>query len=162
MPIKVFWNEGGPFALCDSPAEAAELLSLSGRADSQGPKGTSPELVPLTEERAMERFLADLKPNQKTFLAALVGKHPDGTTADQIQQEIAARPKQLGAILGSLSKTAKRNDLKITQLVLSQTRFDGPRRFRFLQAKPLIMQYRGKIAQEDLKLSEGFKVEMGN
>ena len=159
MPIKVCWAENGPFALCDTVAEAAELLRLGSTLDKPSAKDpatvtrSGPEPVSLTEDQAMERFLAELKPNQKNFLAALA-PHSEGIHGDDLAQEIGMESRQYGALVSAISKNAKRNGIKIKQLMLSEMRFDGPRRFRFFQPKAVLHKYAGKIvAQQELRLA---------
>jgi hypothetical protein len=155
MPIKVFWVEDGPFALCDSPAEAAELLRLVEPAPTEATANLRRQTAaqaPLSEEQSMARFLAELKPNQKTFLSVL-SNYEDGIVGEHISKETGLEAVQFGAIAGAISKNAKRNRIKIGQLLLSETRFEGPRRFRFFQPKPLLLKYASQLLEEQIKLS---------
>jgi hypothetical protein len=163
MPITVRW-EGLAFE-CGSPSEAVDLgrqlvgaSSLekpSARESSKSPadKTPGPEAVALTEDQSMERFLSALKPNQRNFLAALA-PHSDGIKGDELAQEIGLESRQFGALVGAVSKYAKRSGIKVNQLLLSEMRFDGPRRYRFFKPKLLLQRHAGKIgAQPELRLA---------
>ena len=162
MPIKVCWTDNGPFALCDTPAEAAELLravtGMEKLPTSQTPKAStersaSAGSVLPTEEQTMGKFLSELKPLHKNFLAALAHS-PEGIDGERLASEVGMRARQFGAVVGAISKNAKRNNIRIAQLMLSEARFEGARRYRFFQPRALLQRHAGKIAaQQELRLA---------
>jgi hypothetical protein len=159
MPITVRWAHNGPFAVCDTVAEAAEMLRLGAALEAPSPKETAkpsadkPDPPPISEDQAMDRFLFELKPNQKNFLSAL-SHYPDGVKGEDLAREIGGESRQFGAVVGAISKNAKRNGIRIKQLMLSEMRFEGSRRYRFFQPKALLQRYAGKIvAQTALRLA---------
>jgi hypothetical protein len=141
---------------CGSASEAADLgIRLAEAKENTKPsdKTSGPEAVALTEDQSMDKFLSDLKPNQRNFLAALA-PHSEGIKGDALAQEIGMEGRQFGALVGAISKNAKRNGIKLSQLFLSEMRFDGPRRYRFFKPKALLQRNTGKIgAQPELRLA---------
>ena len=161
MPIKIYWENGVPFAVCDTVAEAAELLQVRlaipnekpGNRDAPAVRSPEPVSAPLSEEQAASQFFADLKLNQRNFLIAL-SSHPNGVRSDDLAQEVHMETNQFGAIMSNLSKTGTRNGINMDQLIISEARFEGSRRYRFFQPGPLLQKHSAKlIAKPELRMA---------
>ncbi len=157
MPFKVCLSENSPFVMCDSPEEAMALMRAWQQADSEQPQKESAgrrnqDKTALTEEQAMAKFILELKPKHRTFLSVL-SHHADGITGEKLAVEANLETSSFGALTSAISKNAARNQIKYKDLLLSDMRFDGSRRYRFFKPKPLLMRWAGKIVGEQLKLA---------
>jgi hypothetical protein len=144
MPYKVFFKENGPFALADTPEEAAALLRLGTVSGIEfiKLKGT---ILPAEQER-VRAFWLETNRNASKFLVHLLN-HPEGITGDKFAEEIDLTAEKFGGVLGGASKIAKKHSLKFEDFVSSEMRTEGTRRYRWLCPGPLLLKYK-----EDFKL----------
>jgi hypothetical protein len=143
MSYKVFFKENGPFALAETPEEAAALLRLGGGTgiDFIKLRGT---LLPAEQER-VRAFWLDTNKNASRFMTNLL-KYPEGITGEKFAEEIGLAPEKFGGVLGGASKIAKKHSLKFEDFVNSEMRTEGTRRYRWLCPGPLLLKY-----QQDFK-----------
>ena len=150
MPIKVYWQDGGPFAVCDSAQEAAELLRLSRNgAISPAVKINEPirsSALESTRPPDLSKFFSKINANAKKIFSALA-KHPNGITGEDFAKEVGVSSDKFGGILGGASKNAKNLHFELNQLMLSEVRVEGNRRYRFLQPTPLLVANADRIIQ---------------
>lgn len=149
MPYKVFFREGGPFALADTPEEAAALLRV----------GTNPAVDFLTlagtiipsEPERVRSFWEDINHNARNFLIHLLN-HPDGVTGDKFTEEIKLGSEKFGGVLGGASKIAKKHNISFALLVESEMRVEGTRRYRWLRPGQLLVKYKEDLKPVRIKL----------
>jgi hypothetical protein len=130
---------------------------------AQGPQANTDE-APTTEkargpkpavdeDQAIRQFVADLKPEPRRLLGALV-RYPDGINGDDLARELGIATRQFGGLLGSISKNANKAGIRAKQLLVSEMRHEGPRRFRFLKPKALLLRCASKIEpQPELRIA---------
>jgi hypothetical protein len=149
MPYKVFFKENGPFALADTPEEAAALLRLgAGSAiDFIKMKGT---ILP-TEQERVRAFWLETNKNASRFLTHLLN-HPEGITGEKFAEEIGLAPEKFGGVLGGASKIAKKNSLKFEDFVTSEMRTEGTRRYRWLCPGSLLVKYKEDLKQGGVRV----------
>src|SRR5437868_6900860 len=132
MAIKVQWEADGPFAICDTTAEAMELLkharSSSNGAGTQRNKHEHLGKAQTTEDK-MDAVFSGINDKAKKLLKALLN-YPQGVEGEDFGKVCGTEPAGFGGVLGGISKEAKKVHLTIDDLVLSEARFDGPRRYR--------------------------------
>ncbi len=144
MPYKVFFKENGPFALADTPEEAAALLRLGG--------GTGIDFIKLqgtiveSEQERIRSFWLEVNSNATQFLTHLLN-HADGITGEKFAEEIKLVPEKFGGVLGGASKIAKRHHLDFGKIVISELRTEGTHRYRWICPGPLLLKYK-----EDFKV----------
>ncbi|MGA2481855.1 MAG: hypothetical protein ABSF92_01900 [Candidatus Acidiferrales bacterium] len=138
-PIKVFFREGGPFALVETLEDAARLLKLGGTNAVELPfvgKTT------LDESEAIHKFWLEINRNATKFLTHLLN-HSEGITGEKFAEEIKLVSEKFGGILGGASKLAKKYDLDFRKIVVSELRTEGTQRYRWLCPGPLLLKYKG-------------------
>ena len=141
-PYKVFFKEDGPFALADTPEEAAALmkaLGVSGPA-SLPIVGIFPEATP----DAIRKFWKELNENGKRFLS-LLAQYPNGVKGERLSSELELPPEKFGGVLGGASKIARKHNLDFGQLVISEMKSEGTQRYRWLCPGPLLLRYSDEI-----------------
>jgi hypothetical protein len=148
MSIKVQWGADGPFAVCDTPSEAMELLK---QARTQNGNGTTPKphvdalvLAPAGAESRFDTFLAIVNEKGKLLLKMLL-EAPSGVEGDLLSKTMNIDSSGLGGIMGSLSKAAGKAGLKIGALVISEARFEGDRRYRWMAPGKLLLEHKGRL-----------------
>jgi len=145
--IKVFVAEGGPYALVETPEEAATLLK------HLGVKG--PTSLPvygrsaLSEDEAILKFWSGINKNAKLLLSHLM-KYKDGVKGERLSEEINLPLEKFGGVLGGASKIAKKYGFSFGKIVESEMRTEGTQRYRWLCAGPLLVRYKEKIALSGL------------
>jgi hypothetical protein len=117
MAVKVQWEADGPFAICDTPAEAMELLRQA--RSSTNDKG-----------KKMLKLLLD---------------YPQGIEGEQFSKACGIDSSGFGGVLGSLSKAARKANLNIDQFVQSEPRFEGKRRYRWFAPTKLLTEQRHRL-----------------
>jgi hypothetical protein len=144
MPIKVFWGKDGPYALADSPAEAAELMRLASSNGSKPTQGArndlSSRVEAINEEKAFRATLKELGRDTKQFLTALVNHH-NGVKSSVLIEETKQRSASLGAIITNLFKAATKNGLTREDFLSSESRRNGAKRERIFTPGPLLLKY---------------------
>lgn len=140
MAITVRWGKEGAFAVCDTPAEAMELLRHGNLGNGNGLVGLAQE--PTTTghggRNEIHSVLSSLAPNAKTLLKALA-VYPNGIEAGEFSKASGIQEAAFGGILGSISKIAKKHGLMLERFVRSEVKMDGDHRLRILTPlKPLI------------------------
>lgn len=170
MPIKVFWGRDGiPYAEADTPKEALDLIKLGSNghfrnahpAEAAVTAVLNADTIPTSSPDAgMSNLFSSINERAKRFLCALVA-HVDGVDANDLSHEIQEPTEAFGGILGGISKNAKRLGLDMDDLIFSEMRFAGPRRYRFLQprhglinfanleGRELVARANGRVAQTD-------------
>jgi len=150
MAYKVFFKENGPFALADTPEDAAALLRLgAGSAiDFIKLKGT---ILPAEQER-VRAFWLETNKNASRFLTHLLN-HPEGVTGEKFAEEIGLAPEKFGGVLGGASKIAKKHNLKFNDFVSSEMRTEGTRRYRWLCPGSLLLKYKEDFKPGVIKLA---------
>lgn len=150
MPYKVFFKENGPFALADTPEEAAALLRLGvGSAiDFVKLKGT---IIPAEQER-VRAFWLETNNNASRFLTNLL-KYSGGITGEKFAEEVGLAPEKFGGVLGGASKIAKKHNLKFEDFVSSEMRTEGTRRYRWICPGPLLLKYKDEFKAGVIKLN---------
>lgn len=144
MPIKVFWEKDGPFAVVDSPAEAAELMRL---ASSNGSKPThgagkdvSNKVEGINEDRAFRAMLKELGKDTRQFLAALVNHH-NGVESSALTEATKQKSASVGAMITNLFKAATKHGLTREDILLSESKRNGAKRERIFTPGPLLQKY---------------------
>ena len=152
MPYKVFFKENGPFALADSPEEAAALLKLgAGSAvDFMTLRGT---ILPDEQER-VRGFWMDINQNARKFLTHLLN-HSEGITGEKFSEEISLASEKFGGVLGGASKIAKKHSLRFEDFVSSEMRTEGTKRYRWLCPAPLLLKYKEDFKPVTVNLITG-------
>lgn len=150
MPVKVQWEIDGPFAICDTPAEAMELLKQA-RTASNGVKrhhterqGSSTEDKAKGPEERIDTFLSYANEKGKKLLKTLL-EHRSGIEGDKLSGILGIDSSGLGGITGSLSKSAKKAKLNLGQILISEMRFEGVRRYRWMAPGKLILEHEEKL-----------------
>jgi len=95
-------------------------------------------------EQKIDAVFAGINDNAKALLTALVA-FPDGVESTEFGTASGINSSGFGGILGSISKVAKKSQLSVNQLVLSEARFDGKRRFRWLGPTKLLMENKDRL-----------------
>jgi hypothetical protein len=155
MPIKVYFGPNGPYAECDSPRDALELLRAGG-INVHSPAGKLP--APKSESSAMAaeatgggedsralRVFEGINATARKLLNTLLA-FEDGAEAIEVSSRSGIAVVAFGGILGGISKIAKKNQLDISDFVFSEARFEGSRRFRFLKPGPKLIAHTGQLA----------------
>jgi hypothetical protein len=155
MAIRVQWDSDGPFAICDTTAEAIELLKQA-RSTSNGhaPNGSAatgssnkPQAhnkPPVGTEQKIESVLNITTEKVRDVLKKLL-EYPDGVEGDEFCKAYGVNASGLGGILTSLSKACKKSGLAFEQLVDSGVRFEGSRRYRWMAPAKLLKEYQHKL-----------------
>jgi hypothetical protein len=147
MAIKVQWDTDGPFAICDTTAEAMELLKHArSSADSAGGprhKREQPSETQTTDEK-MAAIFSGINDKARKLLKALLN-YPQGVEGDDFGKVCGTAPLGFGGVLGGISKEAKKVGLTIEKLVQSEARFEGTRRYRWLAPAKLLLEHRDKL-----------------
>lgn len=143
MAIKVQWDTDGPFAICDTAAEAMELMKQA-RSSIKGPTGPLRKSEPQTMDDKMSAVFSGINEKARKLLKALLN-YPSGVEADEFGKVCGTEPAGFGGVLGAISKQAKKVDLTLDKLVLSEARFEGTRRYRWLTPAKLLIEYKGKL-----------------
>jgi hypothetical protein len=147
MAIKVQWDIDGPFAICDTTAEALELLkharSSANSAGQRSKQEQSNEAPQTVDEKMAAIFAGVNKKAQKLLKALLV--YPQGIEGDEFGKVCGTEPSGFGGVLGGISKEAKKVGLTIDKLVQSEARFDGPRRYRWLAPTKLLLEHKHQL-----------------
>jgi hypothetical protein len=153
MPYKVFFKENGPFALADTPEEAAALLRLGAGTGIDFIKLQGTIVAP--EQERVRAFWLEVNRNATKFLTHLLN-YPEGISGEKFAEEIKLVPEKFGGVLGGASKIAKRHHLDFGKIITSELRTEGTQRYRWLCPGPLLLKYK-----EDFKLV-GVKVVPGS
>jgi hypothetical protein len=149
MAIKVQWDPktGAPFAVCETPEEAMQLLKHSGPSVMNGSgrhsSNAEPTKTQVTEEK-IDTVFSVLNGKAKLLLGTLL-KYPSGVEGDDFGKASGIKPSGLGGVLGTISKAAKKSHLNVDQLVQSEAKFDGKRRYRWLAPTKLLVQYGDRL-----------------
>ena len=147
MPVKVMLPDSDGYAICDTPAEALELLKLS-RVSKNGtgePKSDQHHTdEPSEEERAVAVF-GEIKDNARALLIKLTSyKHWIRT--DKFQEETGFQMNTYGGTIGSVTKAAKKHGFRnLSPFVISDSKMDGRVRYNFLQAGPMLLRYGDRL-----------------
>jgi len=152
MAIRVQWETDGPFAVCDTADEALELLRQA-RSLSNGHVMTSAGVAKLPkvaskQHAGIDQKIADLLQNlneRAKGLLKTLSQYPHGVESDEFSKAYGVEPSGLGGILASLSKSAKKAHMNTNQLVTSEARFEGTRRFRWIAPTKLLMDNRERL-----------------
>lgn len=146
MAIRVQWDDDGPFAICDTTAEAIELLRQARASQHNGTHKTKPEVavVPRRAEERVDAFLAATNDKGKLLLKSLVD-YPTGVEGEEFNKVLGIDSAGLGGIMGSLSKAAKKARFSIDQFVTSEARFEGARRYRWMAPTKLLMDHMEQV-----------------
>jgi hypothetical protein len=151
MAVKVFWGRDGPYAEAETPAEAIELIRLGSNGHrkygSQNiqPTGDSvPKQLPLDRGELVRRLSYELTERTKKFLLKLVS-FPGGVEGPEFSEAVKEPVEAFGGILGAISKAAIKSGLNPNDLVKSEMRFEGPRRFRFLRPGEVLTEYSDRM-----------------
>ena|ERR1035437_1186023 len=147
MAIKVQWDVDGPFAICDTTAEALELLKhahSSANGASQRPKREQSNEAQTVEQK-MTAVFAGVNDKAKKLLKTLFA-YPQGIEGDEFGKACGIDPSGFGGVLGGISKEAKKVGFTIDKLVQSEARFDGPRRYRWLAPTKLLLEHKHQLS----------------
>jgi hypothetical protein len=152
MAIKVQWEADGPFAICDSAAEAVELLKQARSINRAIPKNAAPLEVPMpqapranpTRTDNLSEFFGSINERSKKLLAELA-KHPEGVDGDAFAKVCNTDGPGLGGILGGISKHAKKAHMTIGHWVQSEMRVEGIHRFRWITPTKLLLEQKDRI-----------------
>jgi hypothetical protein len=150
MAIRVQWEADGPFAICDSPAEATELMrharsSMNGA--TQPSKQFNQAAFDVPKQSVGDRVglvMAGINTKAKTLLKALLN-YPQGVEGDEFGKVCGTDPTGFGGVLGGISKKAKVAGLTVDDLVQSEARFDGDRRYRWLAPTKLLLEHKHRL-----------------
>ena len=144
MAIKVQWDQDGPFALCDTAAEAMELMK---QARSHGNGSLSQKRdqdEPLTTDEKMVAIFGGVNAKARTLLKALAN-YPTGVEGEEFAKVCGTEVVGFGGVLGAIAKQTKRVGWKLDKLVQSEARFEGERRYRWLAPTKLLLEHKGKL-----------------
>jgi hypothetical protein len=150
MAIKVQWEADGPFAICDSPAEAMELMRqarLSVNAATRTSSQSNGDRLDSSKRTAGDRtelVIASINGKARSLLKSLID-YPQGIEGGEFGKVCGIDPAGFGGVLGGISKKAKEVDLKIEELVQSEARFEGDRRYRWLAPTKLLLQHKDRL-----------------
>ncbi len=145
MAIRIQWEGGAPVAVCDTVAEARELLQHPGpAANGNAPKIPGEALrVQGNEEKARNLSrLANVK--SKNIMRVLLDNQ-GGIEGEQLSKTSGIDIAGIGGVLGSLSKAAEKSGFLKEQVVLAETRMDGRRRYRWYAPGKVLLEQRNKI-----------------
>ena len=131
MAIKVQWDADGPFAICDTTAEAVELLKqarIPGNGNGQASTGVASQ----TTDEKVAAIFAGINDKARKFLRALL-VNPQGVEGNETLGKLCGTdPAGFGGTIGGISKESKKVGLAIEMLVKSEVRFDEARhRYRW-------------------------------
>jgi len=147
MAIKVQWGPDGAFAICDTPAEAMELLkqprngSGSSREQSHAQQSQNEKL---TLEQKAGAVIEGINDKARNFLKTLL-RYPQGIEGEDFGKVCGTEPAGFGGVMGGISKEAKKVGLTIDDFVESEARFEGNRRFRWLEPAEVLMEFKDKL-----------------
>lgn len=147
MPIKVFWGKEGPYAIADSPSEAAELMRLAsnGNKPTVGAKKHLPiEVEPIEPKQAFRATLKELGRETRKFLIAL-SNHNTGVRGPTLKEESNVDPVSFGAIMTNIAKAAQKHALKREDFLSSEVHRNGKTRERFFTPGPLLQKYGAEL-----------------
>jgi hypothetical protein len=145
MAVKVQWEADGPFAICDTPAEAMELLRQARSSTNGG--GSGKGRAPASKEPStdnMETMFNSVNDKGKKMLKLLLD-YPQGIEGEQFSKACGIDSSGFGGVLGSLSKAARKANLNIDQFVQSEPRFEGKRRYRWFAPTKLLTEQRHRL-----------------
>jgi len=158
MAVRVIWQDGGPYALCDTPEEAARLLQLGSGDQGKGASAnatTSAELacreVP-DEGETMTAILTRINGNARNFLRVLLG-FPGGVSGRDFETAVGIGAVKWGGTIGGISKIAKKSGVPVKKLIISEFRAEGSRRYRWLKPGPLLLKHRQKLPGKEEALA---------
>jgi hypothetical protein len=156
MSIKVLWGPNGPYAEAETAGEALELIRLGSNGcldrtkkevSKSAPQPPNPEISGIPEwktETSFDLVVREINDRARKFLRLLV-PNEHGVQGEVFAEQIRERSQVFGGVLGGISKIAKNHHLKLEDLVVSEMRFEGSRRFRFLAPGKLLLKYGGKL-----------------
>jgi hypothetical protein len=149
MAIKVQWESDGPFAICDNVAEAAALLRAArtvpngaSHAQPKEPDPKGPE--PKGAEEKINIFFQNTNDKGRLLMKTLLN-YPAGIEGDKLIKELQIDASGLGGIVGSLSKAANKAKIGLGQFVVSEARFEGKRRYRWMAPGKLLRDQMGRF-----------------
>jgi hypothetical protein len=143
---KVQWDsDGKPIIACDTLAEAIELAKHGSPLNGTNQQSKSARAEPQTVSDQVTAVFAGVNSKAKNLLKG-IANHPQGVELNEsLGQECGTEPAGFGGVLGAVSKEAKKVDLTVDQLVRSEIRFDGTRRFRWLAPTKLLLEHKNKL-----------------
>jgi hypothetical protein len=146
MPIKVQWDTDGPYAICDTPAEAIELMRqarLPGKGTHKPVTEPKPEPQKVRQNGAVEdrigALVGGINGKAQTVIRSLLD-FPNGVESEEFSQACGIATAGLGGLLGSITKAAKNAHVKVTDVVQSEFRVDGKRRFKWYTPGKILME----------------------
>ncbi len=128
MAIRIEYSGGAPVAVCDTTAEALELLKAASqqqepaKAKSAGSKSDT--------QHAIIAILRDLKPTVRPLVEGLF-KLGTETLAQDLETATGIKKEAFGGLFGAVSKAAKKAHVDIGQIYKTDVRFNGPTRERW-------------------------------
>jgi hypothetical protein len=144
MAVKVQWDTDGPFAICDTVAEAAELLKQARSLSNGTPKEKSEVPMIKSGEDRIDVFFANMNHKGKLLLKTLLN-YPSGVEGEEFSKAVGIDSSGFGGVMGSLSKAAKKGRLTLDQFVKSEAKFEGARRYRWLAPGRLLVEHKNRV-----------------
>jgi hypothetical protein len=147
--VRVQWEADGPFALCDTPAEAAELLGYA-RKTTNGNHRTASEspLKATTDGKSVAEKVAwitgKLTDKSRRLLGALAA-YPQGVSAKMLSEQCGVDQESFGGTLGSVSKNAKKMDLDFEGIVRSYLKEEGDHNIRWMAPGKILLDHKNKF-----------------
>ena len=147
MAIKVRWDADGPFAICDTTAEAMEMMK-HGHSSANGTDQRSSREQSGEPEGMGDKIAADsqeINDKAKKLLRA-IANHPQGMEAgEDLAKECGIDINGFGGTLGAVSKYAKKVGITIDRLVQSESRLDGMRKYRWFAPTKLLLEHKNRL-----------------
>jgi hypothetical protein len=147
MAVRVQWETDGPFAICDTAAEAVELLRQA--RSTNGTTSKAHQAPPRTASKGSDdkvgMVLNAINDKSKKVLVGLLNAQ-DGTGAEALGQSCGIDASGIGGTLGSISKAAKKAHLDLQDFVKTETRVDTEkRRTQWYTPGRLLLEHRARF-----------------
>jgi hypothetical protein len=145
MAVRVQWEADGPFAICDTPAEAMELLRQA-RATTNGnaPKAQVQAQKARGAEDKVRTLVSITNEKAKKIFRALLD-NPGGIEGEALSKASGLDLTGIGGVLGSISKAAVKSGFTASQIIQAETRMDGTRRFRWFEPGKVLLEQRNRF-----------------
>jgi ribosomal protein L22 len=153
MPFKVRLMEGGPYIEASTAQEALDLIRIASNGHALNTTRTSvaqTSAEPFDQQNSFRQVLGEINDRARAFLTALL-RHESGVEGQEFAHELKGETTMFGGILGGISKRADNHGISIDDLVISEFKVEGARRFRFLQPGPVLRRYAHLLQEVDIQ-----------
>jgi hypothetical protein len=142
MAIRIQWGPDEPVAICDTVAEALEVLQRG-----SGPHRNNGKQQRTAPAQGNVAELFDEINDNAVRVLGIIANSPNGIEGQQLSDASGISLISMGGVFGGVSKLARKHNLTIERLIDSETRFEGGRRYRWFAPTDLLVQHRHLLTQ---------------